>query len=292
MMNEFAKSPLLLVSWFPGCADGRVLRLLKSEGGIDGVEVRYLDEEAAFIRDAGCLVSFHLPTLPGEELRGNLCDKNLLVPFQTGRMGKLALSDIGFLGFHLGYSCMKAEKVAGGPDRPLSATLSRGETFTRIAKTLIELRELTQREILVENMDYGPAGALEYVCDVGFMRELCEATGCGVIWDIAHAMVSAEPLGLCVEAYMDSFIQELAPFIKEVHVNSAHEGKDAHFPAGEAELGWLRKLLGAGANPTAVSLERHWGDQSGYDFAAVLVPELRMLRQIIAAFVGRRPQKQ
>ncbi len=272
--------PLLLASWFPGCSDEDALRLLK-DAGVDGIELRHLGDEAARIRKAGLLVSFHLPTPNGEEPRINLCADDFCAPFKDGRMKGLALSDISFLGFHLGYSCLEARKVAGGPDLPLSPTLSEMETLSRIARTVRELRALTGREILVENLDYGPTGALEYVCEVPFIRRLCEESGCGLIWDISHAMVSAEPMGLTVVQYLSSYIKQLSPFVREIHLNRAHDGKDAHLPAGEEEHGWLRRGFEAGMRPIAVTLERHWGNESGAVFAARLAEELRELRQEI-----------
>ena len=273
--------PRLFVSWFPGCAEPETLRYLDERTEAEGIEMRHLDDEARRIAASALSLSFHLPTAPDGDVHINLATDAILAPYREGRMAALSLSDVPFAGYHCGYSCLEVRKVVG-PDEALSPTLSREETADRIVATLAELKGLTGREVLIENMDYGPTGAMEYVCEPAFMRELCERAGCGAIWDIGHALVSAAPLGLTETEYMESFVRELAPHLREIHINSALDGKDAHLPATDREYGWLRRMLAAGAEPYCVALERAWGDEEGLSFAQRLGAEVDQLKAVCA----------
>ncbi len=168
--------PSFLVSWFPGCSEPDVMARLRS-GGIDGFELRHVDEESLRIGAADMVVSFHLPFLnDGTRPEINLANERILRPYREGRMAGLAASCLPFLGFHFGYSALEVEKRQG-PEVAVSPTLSREETAARIGAAVAELAILAGREILLENMDYGPTGALEYVWDPQFLRACAEAWG-------------------------------------------------------------------------------------------------------------------
>ncbi len=271
--------PLLLVSWFPGCSEPDVMARLRA-GGIDGIELRHVDEESLRIRDAGMVVSFHLPFLndstPPEI---NLASERILRPYREGSMAGLAASCLPFLGFHFGYSALEVEK-RHGPEMALTPTLSREETAARIGATVAELATLTGKEIVLENMDYGPTGALEYVCEPQFLRLCAEAWGCGTILDIAHAMVSAAPLGWTTERYLEALITETAHLVRSIHVSAPLNGLDMHLPATPEVLHWLRRVLCAGARPATIILERLLPTGlSPMRFAKMLLSELSPLRK-------------
>lgn len=282
-MIEFPGHPLVFTSWFPGCAEPDVLRKLAVEAGAAGVELRYLHDDARRIAESPLSLSFHLPTLPGEEVAHNLLTGETLCLFADKGSDALALSDMPFLSYHLGFSCEKVQKIVG-PDLACSPTLPREEVIGRIAATVKRLKDLSGKDILVENMDYGPTGALEYVCEPETIREICERAGCGALLDIAHAEVSAEPLGLSEEDYLGRMIGQLADIVREVHINAPRNGKDAHLSPTERELGWLRRLLAAGAQPEIVVLERDWSDREGAEFVDIIAPEARVLLDLCRDF--------
>ncbi len=271
--------PSLLVSWFPGSSELDVMARLRA-GGIDGIELRHVDEESLRIRDAGMVVSFHLPFLndstPPEI---NLASERILRPYREGSMAGLVASYLPFLGFHFGYSALEVEK-RHGPEVALTPTLSREETAARIGATVAELATLTGKEILLENMDYGPTGALEYVCEPQFLRACAEAWGCGTILDIAHAMVSAAPLGWATEKYVEALITETAHLVRSIHVSAPLNGLDMHLAATPEVLHWLRRALCAGARPATIILERlPPAGLSPMRFAEMLLSELSSLRE-------------
>ncbi len=275
-------SPLFLVSWFNGCADPDVMARLKA-AGVDGFELRHVGEEALHIRDSGMVVSFHLPFLEdGTPPEINLAGDRILRPFREGRMTGLSASCLPFLGFHFGYSAVEVVK-RHGPELAVTPTLSREETAARIGATVAELAALTRREVLLENMDYGPTGALEYVCEPQFLRACAESWGCGTILDIAHAMVSAAPLGWSVEGYLEELIAETAHLVRSIHVNAPLDGLDMHLPATPEVLHWLHHALSAGARPSTIVLERlPPKGLSPMAFAEVLASEIPALSQVCA----------
>ena len=59
-VTELHDKPLIVVSWFPGCADDETLAFLAGEDCVDGIETRYLDDQARAI--AGCDVPAPTPT--------------------------------------------------------------------------------------------------------------------------------------------------------------------------------------------------------------------------------------
>ncbi len=274
--------PLFLVSWFPGCSEPDVMARLSS-GGIDGFELRHVDEESLRIRAAGMVVSFHLPFLnDGTPPEINLANESILHPYREGRMAGLAASCLAYLGFHFGYSALEVQK-RHGPEVAVSPTLSREETAARIGATVAELANFTGREILLENMDYGPTGALEYVCEPQFLRICAEAWGCGTILDIAHAMVSAAPLGRTTESYLEAMIGETTHLVRSIHVNAPREGLDMHLPATPEVLRWLRRARSAGARPSTIILERiPPPGLPPLHFAEMLLSELPPLREACA----------
>jgi uncharacterized protein (UPF0276 family) len=159
--------------------------------------------------------------------------------------------------------------------------LSRAETLARIKATIAGLQKVSGREILIENLDYGPTGARAYICEPDFIRTVCADAGCGMIWDIAHAENSAGPMHLSEEAYLNALLKKLAPFIREVHLNSPQNGRDAHQPVTSRELNWLKSGLTQGIKPYFLVLERAWGDLTGFEFAQTLLPEVEMLSTFV-----------
>jgi sugar phosphate isomerase/epimerase len=189
------EQPLFLVSWFPGISRPEVLARLK-DAGIDGIELRHVDEESRRIADAGFLVSFHLPFLKdGTPQEINLVNERILAPYREGRMAGLALSPLPYVGYHFGYSALEIEKQRNGPDTALTPTLPRAEVAARMRPIVAELAVQIGKQVLLENVDYGPTGAVEYVCEPAFLRECAEAWGCGTLLDVAHERAVVAPEG-------------------------------------------------------------------------------------------------
>ncbi len=127
------------------------------------------------------------------------------------------------ISFHLGFS----SKIVGmkGIDKhnfAIGETLSMGEIFKSISESLNIVKDVLGEEgykgmILVENLDYHPTGAYEFVCEYEFISKIARKTRCGILLDIAHTMISA------CEFKIDTvdFVKRIGiDLIYEIHVNS------------------------------------------------------------------------
>ncbi len=99
--------------------------------------------------------------------------------------------------FHLSFS----SKIVGieGIDNhnyAIGEVLSEEEVFESITESLNIISKMLRRrgydrEILIENLDYHPTGAYEYVCKPKFISKITRKTGCKVLLDLAHTIISA-----------------------------------------------------------------------------------------------------
>ena len=132
--------------------------------------------------------------------------------------------------FHLGFS----SKIIGteGIDNhnyAIGEVLSEEEVFESITEALNIISKMLRRrgydgEILIENLDYHPTGAYEYVCKPEFISKIARKTGCKVLLDLAHTIISAHAFEMDVIDFIENIGIGL---IYEVHVNSPlhKEGK-------------------------------------------------------------------
>ncbi len=127
------------------------------------------------------------------------------------------------ISFHLGFS--SGDVGTEGIDNhnfAIGKVLSREETFKRISTSLVAISDRFKRigyrgEILIENLDYHPTGAYEYVCEPRFISEMVKHTGCSVLLDVAHAIISSHCLGMKPIDFVSAIGLDN---IFEVHVNS------------------------------------------------------------------------
>ena len=76
------------------------------------------------------------------------------------------------------------------------------------------LQEWAGIPLLLENFNYHPTNAYEYICEPGLFSYLIDEIGCGVLLDLAHARISAHNMGwtdptLYLEALPLNKIQEV-----------------------------------------------------------------------------------
>jgi uncharacterized protein len=74
-----------------------------------------------------------------------------------------------------------------------------------IAKNGRRLQVWAGIPLLLENYNYHPTNAYEYVCEPALFAEMIEAIGCGVLLDLAHAQISAHNMQwTSVHAYLEA----------------------------------------------------------------------------------------
>lgn len=124
------------------------------------------------------------------------------------------------------HPCFSSEEVGTeGMDNhnfAIARVLSREETFDRISGSLLTISGKFKKigykgKILVENLDYHPTGAYEYICEPGFISEIARYASCLVLLDTAHTIISSHYLGVKPIDFVEAIGMH---HIFEVHVNS------------------------------------------------------------------------
>ncbi|MDJ0932468.1 DUF692 domain-containing protein [Breoghania sp.] len=90
-----------------------------------------------------------------------------------------------------------------------------GSTLERVAGHVAEVQEVLARQMLLEKQSTYVAFADSTMHELGFITEVAERTGCGLLLDINNVHVSATNHGWSAENYLDRFQLEL---VGEIHL--------------------------------------------------------------------------
>lgn len=140
----------------------------------------------------------------------------------------------------------------------LSALQSRevvAENITRNSKHLMEwLGE--DMPLLLENFNYHPTNAYEYICEPDFFTALINRIGCGMLLDLSHARISAYNMKWAsVEQYLNALPLNK---VREIHIShpavKGEQMMDMHEPIQMSDVEILAWAL-AHTPAEAVSLE-------------------------------------
>lgn len=111
------------------------------------------------------------------------------------------------------------------------------------------------KPVLLENVDPLPWPGYRYYAEPGWINQILERTGCGMLLDTGHARISAEEFGMDAVDYLCQLPLER---VMQVHVSGPRVRKgrlfDAHEPLQEEDYGLLEFVLGK-SNPQVVTLE-------------------------------------
>ena len=136
-----------------------------------------------------------------------------------------------------------------------------------LERTLDDMWPLVQRfgakRVIAENAPYRPAGTLlRPAAETEFVTQVVEQTGCGLLLDISHAMISAHHLGISAQEYMSQLpIKRL----RELHFAGVHDQNgwlQDHLPALPADweiLSWVIERIRAGDWPKPWLLAFEYG---------------------------------
>lgn len=175
---------------------------------------------------------------------------------------------------HLGFSCADVD-FEDEAMQARSHLLPRDVVLSRSITVLNQLVETLNVPVLIENLDYNPTGAYEYVCEPTFIAGVIEQTPTFLLLDLAHARVTASAFGVDVRAYL----QEL-PLnkVRQLHINrpgwQAGRLVDAHIDLEDEDYELLEWVL-TKTNPLAITLEYNRAEDR-------IVEQIRRLRSIIA----------
>ena len=99
-------------------------------------------------------------------------------------------------------------------------------------------------ELAVENLNYDDTGAYEEVCEPGFYNEVCKTFGLKIVFDLAHALVSAGNLKVDKKTFLRDFDTAL---ISELHLSkmavSGNEAYDVHQAPDEVEFQIIEEMF-------------------------------------------------
>lgn len=161
------------------------------------------------------------------------------------------------ISIHLAYPVLEIGKVL--PDNhnvAESSVLPRNEVLKKIVESLSYLSEFTESigiPLAVENLDYHPGGAYEYICEPVFINEIFKRNeNLYLLLDIAHAEISAVGLlGKKPEHRLGATREYLKRLplerVIEIHINSPiwedENPLDMHFPITNIEKRLLKDLI-------------------------------------------------
>lgn len=158
-----------------------------------------------------------------------------------------------WLSVHLGFSA--AEIQFDKTMQALSPALDRKTLLETIITNTWGLAETIDVPLLLENLDYNPGGAYEYICEPTFIAEVLERTNTGMLLDIAHARVSASRFGTNIKDYLAPLPMER---VKQLHISGprlvGETLRDAHEPLQAEDYEVLEVVLSQ-TNIRAVTLE-------------------------------------
>jgi uncharacterized protein (UPF0276 family) len=149
-------------------------------------------------------------------------------PFIYDMLRKLGRT--GPLSLHLGFPVKRFRETKDGFE--CTGALSEEEVFNNIVRNIRFLKERLKqngfgdKQVLLENTSYFPGN--KYVCRPDFMRKVLRETGCGLLLDLGHVVVSAtadkpdisdgekeEPIG-----YLKKLVdEETVKLLGEIHIS-------------------------------------------------------------------------
>lgn len=165
-----------------------------------------------------------------------------------------------YINLHLEAKAGDYPEIPGDSDRP--------EHRRFLLERMLDEIELVcgrfgRERVILENIPYRKAGnALRLCAEPDFIRRAVEETGCGFLFDIPHARISAHELGMEESEYINRLpLQHL----RELHFTGVHSFGDwlqDHLPALEADwarLEWVLERIRAGDWPAPWMLAFEYG---------------------------------
>jgi len=186
---------------------------------------------------------------------------------------RLKLATSPWYSLHLGFSCAEVD-FWDEAMQALSPVLPEELVLERSVEHIKQLVELLPVPVLIENLDYNPTGAYEYVCRPDFVCSVLDKTNTFLLLDLAHAQVTASAMQIPVEEYIWQLPLEK---VRQIHLNRpgwrGNRLVDSHQKLEENDYALLESVL-MDTHPWAVTLE--------YNLDQDQIPgQIQRLRQIL-----------
>lgn len=211
------------------------------------------DVEAVFARGPEADFVVHLTLAMTSPVR---VDDSGVVFEELGRIVPRARPD--YLSAHIAFNCRVDYDAQGR--YVFGERLAEGELIDNLRRNVAILEDAFGLPVVLENQVnvYGGARVPEPVlgCTTpAFINRALEATGCGLLLDLAHARVNAAFLGLDLDDYLAALPVERA---RELHLSGCRvtDGRlsDEHAEMSEEDWRQLEVALGR-ARPDCLTLE-------------------------------------
>lgn len=163
----------------------------------------------------------------------------------------------------------------GAPDYALQR---REVSLANIVRNAKWLKEWLSVPLLLENFNYHPTNAYEYICEPDTFSRLIEEIDTDVLLDLAHAQISAFNMGW--QNPRDYLERLPLTRVVEIHINHPYNdnGKqmlDRHLPIGERDIELLSWVLERAPKVQVINLE------SDKPSEQALMREVELVRQVL-----------
>jgi uncharacterized protein (UPF0276 family) len=243
------------------------------------LELDYLEVHGPYVKDARNLFPRKLMLLHNSLYQWSMTHADGLAHKDAGKITKerMALAASPWYSLHLGFSSAEVDFVDEAMVA-LSEVLPEEVVLERSLKTIKKINKLLHPlPVLIENLDYNPTGAYEYVCQPQFINRVLDKSNAYLLLDLAHARVSAAAFGMQVEDYINQL--PLAR-VRQIHLN--HPGMragrlvDAHLELQDEDYDLLTAVLKR-CQPWAVTLEYNHDEKA-------IPSQIEKLREILAPY--------
>ncbi len=172
--------------------------------------------------------------------------------------------DLKLLSMHLA-ACCDRPVLEHGRFQPGGRIYGRAELLCLAAENLARIRALFGPgvELAVENNNYYPTPAYDFVCDPDFISEIVCGNRLRFLFDVAHAHVTSINRGVTYETYRSGL-----PLDKLIQIHLCRFGRvtnggayDAHELPGAEEFAELQEL--AALNPVEYLTFEYYKDAAG-----------------------------
>ncbi len=169
---------------------------------------------------------------------------------------KLAPLDIKLLSFDCG-PCADDVAIRNGVFVPVSRILSQEEIEKRFSRNINLIRRYYHGPMAIENLNYYPSGAYEYVCRPEIIKRLAQMNDVFILLDIGHLLISAFFLKMHPQAYFNALPKER---IIQIHLSRPIRKNgyliDKHYLPLRQHEELLKEMLKS-ISPTYLTVEYH-----------------------------------
>jgi len=173
--------------------------------------------------------------------------------------------DLKLISFHMAASCDNAKidtnffEISGGVFQPGGRQFSKDEMLENTRRNFFQIRKILGQDIkiAIENNNYYPTEAYLHITDPSFIRDVVYENDIYLLFDIAHAKVSAHNKKLDYGDYINEFPLER---MIQIHIcgydsNEANLAYDAHSPPDEEAWEEIREMISTYPNVGYLTVE-------------------------------------